>query len=117
MALEATIKHVDGRYPFAAGAAYSPGDVVIRPSGTLAIFDGFEDCASGDLIDPQPIHPFPTAIFPANSGDTWSAGDVLYWDDTNKVVTTTSTGNKRVGVSIAAKTSGQTSAHVECTPV
>jgi predicted RecA/RadA family phage recombinase len=32
-----------------------------------------------------------------------SAGSVVYWDATNKVVTTTSTGNKRAG--LAAETS------------
>jgi predicted RecA/RadA family phage recombinase len=30
------------------------------------------------------------------------AGVVLYWDATNKVVTTTSTGNKRAGISAEA---------------
>ncbi len=36
------VRHTDGRYNFAAGAAYNPGDVVVRPCGTLAILDGLE---------------------------------------------------------------------------
>lgn len=116
MAVEAKKEYTDGRYPFAADAAYEPGDIIVRPSGTLAVYDGLNGCASGERIQPDPVHPFPTAIFAAGSAATWSAGAVLYWDDTAKVATTTSSGNTRIGVSIAAKTSGQTTTHVECTP-
>lgn len=30
-----------------------------------------------------------------------AVGTVLYWDDTNNIVTTTATGNKRIGISAA----------------
>lgn len=40
-------------------------------------------------------------------------GDELYWDNTNKVVTTTQTANKRVGVAIAAALSADTTARVK----
>jgi predicted RecA/RadA family phage recombinase len=39
-----------------------------------------------------------------------SAGAIVYWDATNKVVTTTSTGNKRAG--LAAETSSGSTIHV-----
>ena len=32
----------------------------------------------------------------------WSAGDKVYWDDTNKVVTKTATGNTLIGVAVEA---------------
>ena len=115
MAVEAKIEYADGRYPFAADAAYEPGDVIIRPSGTLAIYDGLNGCDSGDRIQPDPVHPFPTAIVKAATADTWSAAAALYWDDTNKKASTTSSGNTFLGRSIAAKTSGQLTTHVELT--
>lgn len=114
--MRGTIVYEDGRYPFAAGAAQQPGDVIIRPDGTLAIYDGLDGCASGDLISPQPLHPTLIGEFKAVSANTWSAGAILYWDATNKVLTTTASTNKRVGLAIAAKTSGQTSALVNLVP-
>jgi predicted RecA/RadA family phage recombinase len=37
-------------------------------------------------------------------GDTFAVGDKLYWDDTNKYLTSTSAGNKWVGVAISGRT-------------
>jgi predicted RecA/RadA family phage recombinase len=42
------------------------------------------------------------------SGDTFAVGDKLYWDDTNKYLTSTSAGNKWVGVAIRAALSADT---------
>ena len=36
-----------------------------------------------------------------NSAEAWTVGELLYWDDTNKVVTATSTGHKLIGVAYA----------------
>lgn len=115
MALNGNIVYTDGRYPFAAAAAQEPGDVIIRPSGTLAIYDGLNGCASGELISPCPIQPFPIAEFDALTSDTWNAGTVLYWLAASNRLTATEGSNKRVGVAVAAKTSGQVKALVECT--
>lgn len=46
------------------------------------------------------------------STDTPAVGAILYWDNTNKYLTTTSTSNTRVGVAIAAKSSGATTARI-----
>ncbi|GIV04178.1 MAG: hypothetical protein KatS3mg015_3008 [Fimbriimonadales bacterium] len=35
---------------------------------------------------------------PRQTGAVWTQGTVVYWDDVNKRFTTSSTGNKRVGV-------------------
>ncbi len=42
-----------------------------------------------------------------NSAEAWTVGELLYWDDPNKVVTATSTSNKLIGVaySVAANPS------------
>ncbi len=101
------ILYSDGRYPFAAGAAYSPGDAVIRPCGTLAVLDGLESVASGALIQPAPLHPTKVGEVKTASATTFTAADVVYWDNTNKVATATASGNKRLGVAARAKTNGQ----------
>lgn len=42
------------------------------------------------------------------SAQAWTVGQLIYWDDTNKVATSTSTSNKLIGVAmtIAANPSG-----------
>ncbi len=44
--------------------------------------------------------------------DTPSQGAALYWDNTNKRLTTTSSGNTKVGVALLAKASGVTTARI-----
>ena len=39
----------------------------------------------------------------AGSGQAWTAGDIVYWDDTNKRVTKTSSANTKCGIATAAK--------------
>lgn len=114
--MKATVVHTDGAYKVTAAAAQAPGDVIIRPDGTLAIFEGFQNVASGDEIQPTPIHPTLICEFRCTSGDTWAAGALLYWDDTLKVATATVGTNKRIGLSTSAKTSGQTTKLINCVP-
>ena len=44
--------------------------------------------------------------------DTAAVGAVLYWDNTNRRLTTTATGNIYVGYATAAKANGDTTARV-----
>lgn len=39
---------------------------------------------------------------PKTSAQAWTVGALIYWDDDNKVCTTTATDNKLIGVTIAA---------------
>lgn len=48
----------------------------------------------------------------ALSTDTATVGAKLYWDNTNKRLTTTASGNTLVGAATAAKASGDTTARV-----
>lgn len=107
MAVKAKVVYECGNFPFAAVAAYSPGDVIQRPDGSLAVLQGLEGCAIGERIMPDPIRESKIVEFPAASGDTWSAGQKLYWDATAQTVVTVQGANKYVGLSVAAKTSGQ----------
>ena len=53
----------------------------------------------------------------SDTGTAWSVGDVVYWDDTAKNFTKTSTSNTKCGVVVAAKTSGATTGRVRLQPV
>lgn len=45
--------------------------------------------------------------------DTGSIGTKMYWDNTNKRLTTTASGNTLVGALVAAKANGDTTARVK----
>ncbi|OWJ69826.1 hypothetical protein CDV50_16025 [Haematobacter massiliensis] len=41
-------------------------------------------------------------VLPKTSAQAWTAGVKIYWDDTNKVATTTASGNTLIGAAAAA---------------
>jgi predicted RecA/RadA family phage recombinase len=47
------------------------------------------------------------------ASDTVSQGAILYWDNTNKRLTTTAAGNTRVGVAILPKAAGVSSVTIK----
>lgn len=110
------IRRTDGRYSFNAAAAAAPGEVILRPDGTPSILDGLEAVAIGQLIEPQPLVPNIIAELDSLSATTFTVGATVYWDNTNKVANGTASGNTRVGIAARAKTSGQLSVLVNCTP-
>lgn len=112
---EATIECEDGRYSYPATAVHVPGEVVTRPSGTLAIYDGLNSCAIGQVISPQPLHPRPSAVVAAATAGTWSAGAQVYWDAADNEINNSASGNTLVGRAIEAKTNGQTTNRIELT--
>ena len=42
----------------------------------------------------------------AKDNSTFANGDYVYWDNTNKVATSTATGNKKIGVALLSQPSG-----------
>jgi predicted RecA/RadA family phage recombinase len=50
--------------------------------------------------------------FSKNTGVAYTVGTILYWDDTNNIVTTTATGNKQIGKVARAAATSDTSARV-----
>jgi predicted RecA/RadA family phage recombinase len=48
----------------------------------------------------------------ALSADTATVGAAIYWDNTNKRCTTTSSGNTKIGVATQAKANGDTTVRV-----
>ena len=42
----------------------------------------------------------------AKDASTFANGDYVYWDNTNKVTTSTTTGNKKIGAAVLSQPSG-----------
>jgi predicted RecA/RadA family phage recombinase len=89
-----------------SGAAVSKGDV-LPLADSIAVYQ--DDGAIGDQVAAGLVG---VHELPAKSTDTWSIGDVLYWDADPGELTTTVTSNTRAGRAYAAKTSGQTTGQV-----
>lgn len=51
------------------------------------------------------------------AGDTPTPGGLIYWDDTNKYLTTTAAGNKLVGCTLRAALGGDPTARVRLNSV
>ena len=67
-------------------------DIVANALGALAVTGVFDFAKSG--------------------GVAYTVGQILYWDDTNNVVTTTATGNKQIGKVVRAAASADTTVRV-----
>lgn len=50
--------------------------------------------------------------FAKAGGVAFTVGTILYWDDTNNVVTTTASGNKLIGKAVRAAASGDSTVRV-----
>jgi len=63
---------------------------------------------AGDITPIDTEGCFDHAAEGAGSGQAWGVGDVVYWDNTNKRLTKTSTDNTRVGVAVEVKATAAT---------
>lgn len=52
----------------------------------------------------------------SDTGAAWAVGDVVYWDDTNKRFTKTTTSNTKAGIAVAAKLAGDTVGRIKLVP-
>ena len=64
--------------------------------------------AGGDSLSGEDVEVSLVGIFDLakTASQAWSAGDKVYWDDTNKVATKTATGNTLIGVVVEAVAGG-----------
>jgi predicted RecA/RadA family phage recombinase len=97
-----------------------PGNTVTltAPTGGVASGDGVlvgtlfgvaaYDAAAGGEVEVELVGVFELA----KASGAISEGQKTYWDATNKVVTTTATGNTLVGAAVRAAASGATTARV-----
>ena len=98
-----------------------PGDVMTwtAPSGGVVSGTGYKigQCfcvATGTVAEGKPFEGMCCGVvsLPKATGAAWTEGALVYWDDTAKNVTTTSTGNLRLGVAGKAAASGDTTGTV-----
>jgi predicted RecA/RadA family phage recombinase len=103
---QATYVHEGESVDYTPSAAIAAGDVVVQ----------------GDLVG---VAPRALAAGEAGAVVVWgvfdlakatnvsfAVGAVVYWDDTNNVVTATATGNKQIGKTIRAAASADTTVRV-----
>jgi predicted RecA/RadA family phage recombinase len=83
-----------------AGTAVLIANLLVIPQETVAQTLPFSGYVTG-------IHTMVKA-----TGTAWLEGQILYWDDTAKKVTTVSTSNYRIGCAAVAAASGDTSGTV-----
>lgn len=89
-----------------AASALSSGD----PQLTGNIFGvALTDIANGDV---GPFAVEGVVDLTKHAGDTPAQGALCYWDDTNKEVTTTSSGNTLIGVATKAALAGDATVRV-----
>lgn len=91
-------------YAVAAGAGFLKGAV-------FAV--AFADAANGATVVGHRNGVFTLA---KATGQAWTVGALLYWDDTAKNVTTTSTSNTLIGFADVAAGSSDTTGDVFLTP-
>lgn len=85
------------------------GDVVTVPapydrlSGEGALIGGLFGVAQADVSSGDTAALVTRGVFtlPKTSAQAWTVGAAIYWDDTNKVCTTTASGNTLVGKALA----------------
>lgn len=85
----------------------SPADVL---SGAGVIIGNLFGVANGDAQTNKPVVLSTVGVFdlPKTTANDITVGAALYWNDTAKEVTTTASGNTKIGVAIAAKSGAGT---------
>ena len=87
----------DGKYiDYTPGGALASGDVVVQGDLVGVVL---RPLAAGELGALAVDGVFD---FAKNTGVAYTVGTILYWDDTNNVVTATATGNKQIGKVVRA---------------
>jgi len=106
MAVQAQYVHEGDYIDYTPGSAIAAGDVVVQ-GDLVGVAKG--DIAAGKL---GAIAMTGVFDFAKNTGVAYSVGTILYWDDTNNVVTTTASGNKQLGKVVRAAASADTTVRV-----
>jgi predicted RecA/RadA family phage recombinase len=89
-----------------APAAVVSGQPIIVGS-VFGIVNG--DAASGDPMDVDVVGVF---NLPKVAADAFAEGAAVYWDNTAKLVTSTTTGNTKIGVAVTAAANPSATVHV-----
>ena len=89
------------------GSARTAGQIILMGTRIGVCLDAIAANTTGAV---QVLGVFTIAKLAAD--DMSTQGTVVYWDNTNKRITTTSSGNTKVGVIVGAKLNGETTARV-----
>jgi predicted RecA/RadA family phage recombinase len=83
----------------------APYDVT---SGSCLKVGSIVGVAAGDALSGEEIETLLTGVFELAkaASQAWTVGAKIYWDDTNKVATTTVTSNTLIGVAVEAVAGG-----------
>jgi predicted RecA/RadA family phage recombinase len=87
------------------------GQMVIIASAPAPVVSGqgllvgamFVICAAS-AAEGQPVQGWLTGMYqlPKNSADVWTLGQLIYWDNTAMLATSTAGGNTKIGVATAS---------------
>ena len=99
---QATYVHGGCAVDYTPGAAVATGDVVVQGDLVGVVK---RPLAANELGAVEVAGVFD---FAKNTGVAFTVGTILYWDDTNNVVTSTATGNKQIGKVVRAAASADT---------
>ena len=101
-----------------------PGDVIDLPAAPYALSSG-DGCLQGQLFGVAvadaangaavSIRITGVALLKKLSTEVWTVGQKLYWDNTNKQVTGTATGNTFIGHATKAAVNPSTTGNVRLT--
>ena len=97
MAKQATFKQNVNIIDYVAAAALNVGDVVPLTNGCGVALNTVAIGASVGLAV-EGVYDISS-----DTGTAWAVGDLIYWDNTNKVGTKTATSNTPMGYAVAAK--------------
>lgn len=97
--LKQAIEKYEGKViPFTCTADVTVGDIV--PLGSTMVGIAVNSGLTGEVISVEIEKVWSITAATAN---VINVGDILYWDATNKVATTTATDNTRLGKALSAK--------------
>ena len=89
------------------GLAYKIGSFICIAAATVAEAEPFV----GNVVGVYDV-----VAEGAGSGQAWAEGDLIYWDNTAKKFTKTSTSNTKAGVAVAAKLTAATEGRLRLVP-
>jgi predicted RecA/RadA family phage recombinase len=93
---QATFVHEGQSIDFTPGAALASGDVVVQGDLVGVLIRPLAAGEAGALVVDGVFD------FAKLTSVAYAVGTILFWDDTNNVVTTTSAGNKQIGKAVRA---------------
>ena len=93
-------------YDVASGAAFKIGAII-----AVAACAGVQ--ANGDVVAGYVQGVYDLA---SDTGTAWAVGDRVYWDDTNKWFTKTTTSNTKAGYVVQAKAAGDVTGRIRLVP-